>query len=281
MTAAVPGAGAQGRGELGLRIASSLVLAPLALAATWAGYPWFEVMVAVLAVAMTVEWARMVWGPDFSRPAITGAAICVFAIALAAQGHAAAIAGLIALALLGTVARGLVKKDWNQTWVIGGVAYVAVPCISVVWLREAVPAGFDILVWLMLTVWGTDIAAYAVGRSLGGPKLAPRVSPGKTWSGLIGGMIGAGAISAGLMAWHGLGAWMVAAAFGLGLIAALVAQSGDLLESALKRRFGAKDSGVLIPGHGGVLDRLDGILAAAPVTAAAVWLAGGDLSAWR
>jgi phosphatidate cytidylyltransferase len=281
MTAALPGTGAARRAELGLRVASTLVLAPVALAATYWGYPWFEVMIAALAVAMTVEWSRMVWGPNFGRPAVTTATVCLFAIALAARGHAPMIAGVIALGLAGAVAMGLLTRNWNTTWNIGGLAYIALPCISVVWLREVPSAGFDILLWLMLTVWGTDVVAYVVGRGVGGPKLAPRVSPGKTWSGLIGGMAGAGVISVALVVWHGFGSGVAALGFLLGLAVALVSQAGDLFESSLKRRFGAKDSGRLIPGHGGVLDRLDGMLAAAPVTAVVVWLAGGDLSAWR
>lgn len=281
MTPASPGAGADRRSELALRVVSSMVLAPVALAAAWWGYPWFELLIAALAVAMTLEWARMVWGPDFGRPAVTNAAMCLFAIALAAQGHAPVIAGLIAVGLAGAVGKGMVRRNWDHAWMIGGMAYVALPCVSVIWLRATVPGGLWVLVWLMLAVWSTDIAAYAVGRTVGGPKLAPRVSPGKTWSGLAGGILGAGTVSAGLMAWQGLGAGVVALGFGLGLAVALVSQAGDLFESWLKRRFGAKDSGSLIPGHGGVLDRLDGMLAAAPVTALAVWLAGGDLSAWR
>jgi phosphatidate cytidylyltransferase len=281
MTAASPEAGAARRAELGLRIASSLVLAPVALAATYWGYPWFEVMIAALAVAMAVEWSQMTLGANWMKQAITIATAALFAIALTGQGHAVAIAGVIALGLAGAVGVGLTTRDWRTTWNIGGLAYIALPCISVVWLREVPSAGLHLLVWLMLTVWGTDIVAYAVGRGVGGPKLAPSISPGKTWSGLIGGMVGAGALSALLFVWHGFGAGTAALGFVLGLAVAVVAQAGDLFESALKRRFGAKDSGRLIPGHGGVLDRLDGMLAAAPVTAVAVWLAGGEFSAWR
>ncbi len=281
MAGVLPGAAPGRRTELALRIVSGAVLAPLAIAAAYYGYPWFEMMVAGLAVAMTVEFSRMAWGPAFAGAALIGAAICLFAIALAAQGHAAVVAALLVLALAGAVAKGLATRDWRQAWLIGGIAYVALPCVSVVWLRQTPEAGFAVLVWLMMTVWATDICAYAVGRSMGGPKLAPRISPGKTWSGLAGGMAGAGIVSAALAAWSGLGGRATALAFVLGLVVAVVSQAGDLLESSLKRRFGAKDSGTLIPGHGGVLDRLDGMLVAAPVTAAAVWLAGGEFSAWR
>ncbi|MCC6469298.1 MAG: phosphatidate cytidylyltransferase [Alphaproteobacteria bacterium] len=280
MTVASPATGAARRTEFGLRVASSLVLVPVALAATYGGYPWFELMLAVLAAAMAFEWAEMTAGVRPARQAAAIAAAALFSIVLAAHGHAAAVVGVIALAFVAALALGAITGDWRSAWKAGGLAYIALPCASMVWLRE-LPAGLDLVVWLMVTVWGTDIVAYAVGRGVGGPRLAPRVSPGKTWSGLIGGMLGAGTLSALLCVWHGLGAGTAAQGFAAGMVLAVVAQGGDLFESALKRRYGRKDSGRLIPGHGGVLDRLDGMLAAAPVMAALVWLVGGDLSAWR
>ena len=129
--------------------------------------------------------------------------------------------------------------------------------------------------WLALTVWTTDMAAFACGKVVGGPRLMPAISPAKTWAGFIGGLIGAIAVSAALLAYFGIEA--AAAGAALGLAVGLVAQGGDLLESALKRRFGVKDTGALIPGHGGVLDRLDAMMTAAPFVAAIVWLNGGRL----
>ncbi|MCC7045720.1 MAG: phosphatidate cytidylyltransferase [Alphaproteobacteria bacterium] len=281
MTVASPATGAARRTELGLRVASSLVLVPVALAATYGGYPWFELMLAALAVAMAFEWAEMTAGVRAARQATAIATAALFAIALAAHGSMAAVAGAIGLAFAAALGLGAVTGDWRTAWKAGGLAYIALPCASMVWLREVPPSGLNLVVWLLVAVWGTDVVAYAVGRTVGGPKLAPRVSPGKTWSGLVGGMLGAGALSALLCAWHGLGAGATGKGFAAGMAIAVVAQGGDLFESALKRRFGRKDSGRLIPGHGGVLDRLDGMLAAAPVMAALVWLAGGDLSAWR
>jgi len=281
MTAAVPGSGAPRWAELGLRVVSSLVLAPIALGAVWLGAVWFEALVMLLAVAMALEWARMVQGPAW-RAAGGGIALAALAaIAAAALGYAAiALAALVA----GPVLAAAIEKDARPrrwTWLVGGVAYVAAPSVCLVWLRGSPLAGLPVVLWLLLAVWGTDIVAYAVGRTLGGPKLAPRISPGKTWSGLLGGMAGAGAVSAGFALWQGLGAWPAMLGAGLGLAIAVVAQTGDLFESWVKRRCGAKDSGALIPGHGGVLDRLDGVLAAAPVAALVVWLSGGDMPPWR
>lgn len=152
-----------------------------------------------------------------------------------------------------------------------GLVYLALPAASLIWLRELSSvtypyAGLQLTVYVLLVVWATDIGAYFAGKQLGGPKLAPEISPNKTWSGLLGGMAAAG----------GLG--LVAASFtpypttvvgcvAMGMLLAVVSQAGDLFESWLKRRAGVKDSGTLIPGHGGLLDRVDGLLTAIPVFA--------------
>lgn len=284
MTAAVPGSGVpRKRSELALRVVSSLVLAPVAVVAVYLGTPWFDLLIAVLAVLMAMEWARMAWGAAYVQPGFTIAVVSLFAVGLANQGHGVAIVAGIGVALLAAVAVDRSGPDRRRTWILGGVAYIAVPCAAMIWLRgsAAGAGGFGVVLWLMLTVWGTDIAAYAVGRTIGGPKLAPAISPGKTWSGLAGGMAGAGAVSAGVIAWFGFGADAILLGVALGAATAVVAQAGDLFESGVKRRFGAKDSGSLIPGHGGVLDRLDGLLAAAPATAAVLWFWGGEFPTWR
>lgn len=283
MTAAAPGPGApRKRSELALRIASSLVLVPVALAAVYMGAPWFDLLVALLALAMALEWARMAWGAGYAQPGFTIAIVVLFAVGLAHQGQAGITAAGIALALGAAIVVDRASGDWRRTWIMGGVAYVAVPCAAMIWLRSAHQGGLEAVLWVLLTVWATDIAAYAVGRTVGGPKLAPRISPGKTWSGLAGGMAGAGLVSAGFLAWGtGGGSATIVLGFLAGAVLALVAQAGDLFESGVKRHFGAKDSGWLIPGHGGVLDRLDGVLAAAPATAAVLWFWGGEFPTWR
>jgi len=164
---------------------------------------------------------------------------------------------------------------WSLWWSIAGLAYIGLPVAALIWLRDQDRAT---TFWLLLAVWTTDSAAYAAGRLIGGWRLMPSVSPNKTWAGLIGGIAGAAVIGGAIGAVLGIDAWVLA---GTSAVLALVAQGGDLLESAIKRHFGAKDSGSLIPGHGGLLDRIDGLLAAAPAAAVLCLIAGGGISAWR
>ena len=140
-----------------------------------------------------------------------------------------------------------------------GFIYIALPSFALLVLRWTWAA---LVLWLMLVTWATDIFAYFAGRSIGGPKLAPKISPNKTWAGLIGGMAGAAIVGALAANFFGLGAPF----FWLGAPMGLIAQLGDLYESAVKRRYGVKDSGTILPGHGGVLDRLDGLLPVAVAT---------------
>ncbi|MGH6961560.1 MAG: phosphatidate cytidylyltransferase, partial [Dongiaceae bacterium] len=167
----------------------------------------------------------------------------------------------------------------NPVWPAVGVAYVGVPCLAMVWLRAMPDDGLATLLWVLALVWATDTGAYIAGRGLGGPKLAPRISPNKTWAGLIGGMVAAAmtGVAASLLV-ENAAAWItvpVSAAL------AVVEQAGDLFESAVKRHFGVKDSSRLIPGHGGVLDRVDGLLAVSLVVAALSWAAGHTILIWR
>jgi len=147
-------------------------------------------------------------------------------------------------------------RGWGFGWFAGGVLYALVPAVALLWLREGPREGAGLVLWVMVVTWATDIFAYFAGRSFGGPRLAPAISPNKTWSGLAGGVVGA-AIAGGFVA-NALGLpweyFVAAPAF------AAAAQGGDLFESALKRRAGVKDAGELLPGHGGVMDRLDGLV---------------------
>lgn len=158
---------------------------------------------------------------------------------------------------------------WGVAWRIYGFFYCLLPAIALLWIREraeyqGIGQGFDLLIWVFLVVWSTDIGAYFAGRAIGGPKLAPSISPNKTIAGLVGGVV-----SAALMA----GAWVYyvglpAPLLWLAVPLAVMAQLGDLFESGLKRRAGVKDSGTWLPGHGGLLDRLDGLVPVAVLTAA-------------
>ena len=153
------------------------------------------------------------------------------------------------------------------------VIYSLAAILALLWLRHQPADGRETILWIVACIWATDIGAYAVGRAAGGAKLAPRISPGKTWSGLVGGMAWAAVASAVVGYAVGLGHTITLAAIGAGL--AVVGQAGDLLESAAKRRAGVKDSGTLIPGHGGLLDRVDGLLAVLVVVALTRLVAGG------
>jgi phosphatidate cytidylyltransferase len=176
---------------------------------------------------------------------------------------------LLTLAILcGITAIGLVANAYRDRakniFAFVGVPYVALPVLALVLLRSHSVWGVHAIMWVMLVVWATDTFAYFAGRMFGGPKLAPVLSPKKTWSGLLGGMFGAALISS-IYASFNLPGWL-----GLAFVAAAlaaIAQLGDVFESALKRTYGVKDSGYLIPGHGGVLDRVDGLVAAGLVAA--------------
>jgi len=186
----------------------------------------------------------------------------------------AAIGGGIALVAIAAA----LSRQSDAPLLVAGAGYVACAMVAVLWLRQAPGIGFATVLWIVAIVVATDVGAYFAGRGIGGPKLAPRISPSKTWAGLIGGVVCAGFSSAAVL-------WLTDAAGSVwtvvfGGLLAVVAQSGDLLESAVKRHFGVKDSGSLIPGHGGVLDRLDGFLTVAPMVALVTWGASGSPLKW-
>jgi phosphatidate cytidylyltransferase len=161
----------------------------------------------------------------------------------------------------------------GASWPVAGLAYLGVAMVALIWLREA--GGWLAVLWVLLVIWSSDIGAYLSGSLIGGPKLAPRLSPNKTWAGLIGGAVLAGVLAAlfVLSAAPGLVAFSSPVAlFLIGFLLAVWSQLGDILESSLKRRFNVKDSGNLIPGHGGVLDRIDSLIFTVPVVALAFFL---------
>jgi len=189
-------------------------------------------------------------------------------------GLAVAAAG--AAILFATTRRG---GGGAAGWLALGALWLAVPCILLLWLSRPDGIGPRTVLWIFAVVWATDIGAYAVGRQLGGPRLAPRWSPRKTWAGLIG-----GAGCAALAGWATarlLGASSVLPLVLVSAGLAIVGQFGDLAESVAKRRFGVKDSSGLIPGHGGLLDRLDGLLAVIPAVALLTLIGGGSVLTWR
>lgn len=257
--------------NLFLRVASSLVLVGIALAGWWLGGWVFAVSMAGLAVRVCFEWSRLS-APAAGRrmamivPAFAGLDVLCFHL----DPPAAALA-LLAVAVLLLMAGTL---DRGSVWFAAGLVYSCLPMAALVVLRDA-PLGIEAVALVYAVVWTADSVAYFTGRWLGGPRLWPAVSPGKTWSGALGGVT-AGALAGvvvGLVSGIGTLWWLALVAFGFAVVSVL----GDLFESGIKRRFGAKDSGGIIPGHGGAMDRVDGMLAVAVVAVIIGWAAGGGL----
>ncbi len=254
------------------RILSAVILAPIAIAAVWVGSWAFVALAALAGGLLAWEWTRLCSG-QFGLPGVLLAGMAVLVAILGRASPLGALA-VIAVALVAVPVADRAKAR-GTAWMIAGVLYIGLPCLALVWLREQ---GRETLFWLLFLVWATDIGAYAAGRSIGGPKLLPQVSPKKTWAGLLGGVLSAAVVGA--VTGYGVddSPWILAGLSG-GL--AVVAQGGDLAESWVKRHFGVKDSSAIIPGHGGVLDRLDGLLVTAPVVALICLTFGGGLPLWR
>ena len=194
---------------------------------------------------------------------LTGLALILAALLAAFQGGYLLAVVVAAIATLMFYEWTRLTRGWGAAWYIGGFFYALLPALALLWIRER--SGIDLLLWAFIVTWSTDIGAYFAGRRFGRRKLAPSISPGKTVEGLFGGIAAATLFG---------GAWALAANLGPALLAfapllAIAAQAGDLFESAIKRRAGVKDSGAWLPGHGGALDRLDGLVPVAVLTAAA------------
>ena len=250
--------------DFALRLASGVAMGAVAGACILAGPLSFAVLVVVVTLVLSWEWGRLVHGRE---------ADLVIAVHVGAAGAAAvlAAAGFVGLGLLtlaiGAILALLLSLGANSLFSAFGVFYAGLPAVALIWLRSDADLGLSAVMFLILIVVISDTAGFLAGRLLGGPKLWPRVSPNKTWAGVIGALAAssiAGALFS-LAVAHGSAMRLATA----GALLSLVAQAGDLLESAIKRRFGAKDASSLIPGHGGVMDRVDGIVA----TATAVGLA--------
>ena len=264
--------------SLKLRILSALVMAPVALAAVWLGGAYLAVLTLSAAAVMAWEWARLCGGGTLGRIGTGMTGMVIFAV-LGAAFHGVGTGIMLALlSALGVwvIAREDARPD--AAWLAAGVLWVAVPCVLLLWLAEGA-AGRALLIWVLAVVWATDIGAYMIGRWLGGPRLAPNWSPRKTWAGLVGGIVFAA--FTGWIAGHLLAAAPVLPLVFISAGLAIIEQFGDLAESVAKRRFGVKDSSALIPGHGGFLDRLDGLLAVIPAVALLSLIGGGSVLEWR
>jgi phosphatidate cytidylyltransferase len=252
--------------NLALRVVSAAVLAPAVLLLTYIGGWPFLALCFLGALGILYEWTWLVaenTAPRILVPGTLGlvAAALLAGLALPNVALLAIVIGAVVAALLSAL-RGRGGGDKRAAgWASGGVVYAGAALLGPALLRRDPDWGLSALLLLFATVWATDIFAFCCGRLVGGPLLSPGISPKKTWSGAIGGL--AGGVAAGIGVAYTVGIGRLGIIGAMALLLSVLAQSGDLLESAIKRRFGAKDSGALIPGHGGLMDRLDGFLVAA------------------
>lgn len=259
---AAPASSAPASSNLILRIAAALVLAPLAIALAYAGGWLWALLVTLVSIGLFVEWLMVVGAGQVALSA-SGT------IALSIMGFCVALGWLnlgLLIGVLGLVWIGLLARD-GRGWAAAGLLYAVAALMASILLRADPVNGFVALMFVLLVVWATDIGGYFAGRSIGGPKLWPRVSPKKTWAGAMGSFVASLGVAGGFAAF-GLGKAVPLLA--LGAVLSAISQAGDLFESAVKRRFGVKDSSHLIPGHGGLMDRLDGFIAAV----VAAWIIG-------
>ena len=253
------------KSDLATRSLIGVLLAMAAIGILWLGGAILWILLTLVSCIALIEWAGLVRAHR-ARLGI-GLLVLLVGMSYALPMLWGADRATLALLLIGAMAMAMFPKAWKTA---AGVGYIGTAAISLLFLREQ-PLGFALALWTLAIVWATDIGAYFAGRLIGGPKLASAISPNKTWAGLIGGMILAG-IAGALIAKFGhlptLTLWLAP-------LLAVIAQIGDLVESAMKRHVGVKDSGKILPGHGGLLDRIDGMLPVAILVAALV--ANGSL----
>lgn len=259
------------KSELGLRIASAIILLIIVVSASWVGGHVFSLMCAILSAVLFYEWNAITSTTPFDAPeaAVTAGFIILLFGALAGFFFSALLIFLALGLVLELTSRGAERSELR--WLGLGALYCAIPVVALPLIRE--DGGLPLLFLLYLVVWLTDIGAYFAGRHFGGPKLMPAVSPKKTWSGALGGAALAVLVAA-LFAGN-IEGWALLPVMLFGLFLSVCSQVGDLFESALKRTFGVKDSSALIPGHGGFLDRVDGLVVAAVPVALIVALGAG------
>lgn len=241
-----------------LRVMSAVVLAPLALVVAYIGGLPFALFWGIAALLVLWEWMNLVVGPNYRLLVLSCAAAIAIADFLAWLGRPVTALFLVGL---GALAGAIFAPGERRLWVMAGTGYAGGMVLAPVFFRADAGFGFAVIMLLFAIVWTTDVLGYFAGRAFGGPKLLPVVSPKKTWSGAIAGT--AGAVVVALLVAAQFGSFDRIAIIGVALLLSVVAQAGDLFESWVKRQFDAKDSSHIIPGHGGVMDRLDGFWAAA------------------
>ncbi len=254
--------------KLLMRIGAALVLAPVAIGAAYAGGWYWTALATLGAIGLFVEWMAVTYTARNVAVIVAGVVALVLGAPFLAIGNVNAALVVLALGLVAVAFRATEPRIWATA----GFLYAAAAQVASVLVRLDQAKGLSALILVLLVVWATDIGGYFAGRAIGGPKLWPRVSPKKTWAGAIGGFV------ASLLVAIGFSASDLGKTLPLMVLAAMLsiaAQLGDLFESAIKRRFGVKDSSHIIPGHGGVMDRLDGFVAAIVLAAIFGVLRGG------
>ena len=265
--AAPPASGPDAR-NLVTRIAAAAVLAPVAIAAAYGGGWYWTALVTLCAIGLFVEWLMVTRAAANVPLVVTGAAMLAVAAPFLALANVNAALIVLALGLIAVAFRSTAPR----AWAIGGFLYAAAAQVASILVRLDGADGFVALALILLVVWCTDIGGYFAGRAIGGPKLWPRVSPNKTWAGAVGGFVASLIVAVGF-ALSGFG--KPGPLLWIGAALSVASQLGDLFESAIKRRFGVKDSSHIIPGHGGLMDRLDGYVAAVVLVAIFGILRGG------
>jgi phosphatidate cytidylyltransferase len=268
-----PDAGRGSGSDLPLRVVSALVMIPLAIGTAYLGGLPFAIFWSLAAIGILWEWGSLVAGAERSRVVLGGEAAVVIALALVAFARSPEAVGVL---VLGAIAVAMIAPPERRGWAAAGVPYAGAVGVAAIVLRADGEDGWVAMIFLFAIVWTTDIAAYFVGRLVGGPKLMPRVSPKKTWSGALGGLLAAVLAALAVAATADLPSLVPVGLLAVAL--SVLAQGGDLFESFVKRRFQAKDSSHLIPGHGGLMDRLDGFVCAA-TAAALIGVVRGGLAA--
>lgn len=255
-----------------IRVISALVMLPIAIYIILQGGLMYNLFVSLLAVLILYEWNGICEGKAFNLAFVFQAIYVLMLIYSLSSGYFFPV--FVYLIPLGLLVGGCLYLNMKLPFAVVGTLYALLPALSLIWLRQNFgDMGGWIVLWTMIIVWSMDIGAYLAGKTIGGPKMSPRISPNKTWAGLIGGTITA--VILGLVAAHYFGfnyndLILIPAAAGL----AIWSQMGDLAESGLKRHFKVKDSGAIIPGHGGVMDRVDGVIFAAPAVVLFLYLVG-------
>ena len=255
------------------RILSACVLIPLPVLALYYGSPWFELLCAVILTVMGWEWEKLV----LKRFSVLGMLIAVTGICSVFALDSDTVVAWMLPAVMTAVLYGVVKKQdvEHKKLFTFGMAYAVYPIVA--WTFILQNYGFICTIWLIVTVWAMDTGAYLFGKTIGGPKLCPKISPKKTWAGLFGGMLTSAAWGAACVAiWGGAYCQVMIASAVVGAIS----QGGDLIESWIKRYLGVKDSSDLIPGHGGIFDRMDALLIVAPIVVLAIVFVCPDLNFW-